>query len=172
MCAKRLMESLYIWLEATALSTWLRESPSLWAFPFVLILHTVGLAFFVGSNIAWDVRVLGFSLGIPLDALRRYFLVMWVGFWVNAFSGVLLLIAYPTKALTNPLFYAKLALIAFGVVLALRIRREVDGLGARPDATTLARMLAAVSLACWVAVIFAGRLLAYTCTRLTVDFPC
>jgi hypothetical protein len=172
MCAERLMESLYIWLEATALSTWLRESPSLWAFPFVLILHTVGLAFFVGSNIAWDVRVLGFSLGIPLDALRRYFLVMWVGFWVNAFSGVLLLIAYPTKALTNPLFYAKLALIAFGVVLALRIRREVDGLGARPDATTLARMLAAVSLACWVAVIFAGRLLAYTCTRLTVDFPC
>jgi hypothetical protein len=170
--AERLMESLYIWLEATALSTWLRESPSLWAFPFVLILHTVGLAFFVGSNIAWDVRVLGFSLGIPLEALRRYFLVMWVGFWVNAFSGVLLLIAYPTKALTNPLFYAKLALIAFGVVLALRIRREVDGLGARPDATTLARVLAAVSLACWVAVIFAGRLLAYTCTRLTVDFPC
>ena len=166
------MEPFFVWLEATSLSTWLRESPSLWAFPFVLILHTVGLAFFVGSNIAWDVRVLGFSLGIPLDALRRYFLVMWVGFWVNAFSGVLLLIAYPTKALTNPLFYAKLALIAFGVVLALRIRREVDGLGARPDATTLARMLAAVSLACWVAVIFAGRLLAYTCTRLTVDFPC
>jgi hypothetical protein len=165
------MESLYIWLEATSLSTWLRESPSLWAFPFVLILHTVGLAFFVGANVAWDVRVLGFSLGIPLDALRRYFLVMWAGFWVNAFSGVLLLLAYPTKALTNPLFYAKLALIAFGVVLAFRIRREVDLFG-KADATPLARALAAVSLACWIAVIFAGRLLAYTCTRLTVDFPC
>lgn len=166
------MESLYLWLEATALSTWLRESPSLWAFPFVLILHTVGLAFFVGANVAWDVRVLGFSLGIPLDALRRYFLVMWVGFWVNAFSGVLLLIAYPTKALTNPLFYAKLVLIAFGVVLAFRIRREVDGVATPADPSSLTRMLAAVSLACWVAVIFAGRLLAYTCTRLTVDFPC
>ena len=68
------MESLYISLEATSLSTWLRESPSLWAFPFVLILHTVGLAFFVGANVAWDVRVLGFSMGIPLDALKRYFL--------------------------------------------------------------------------------------------------
>lgn len=166
------MESLYIWLEATSLSTWLRESPSLWAFPFVLILHTVGLAFFVGANVAWDVRVLGFSAGIPLDALRRYFLLMWVGFWVNAFSGVLLLLAYPTKALTNPLFYAKLALIAFGVVLAFRIRREVAGLAPRADSSSLARMLAAVSLACWVAVIFAGRFLAYTCTRLTVDFPC
>ena len=166
------MEPFFVWLEATSLSTWLRESPSLWAFPFVLILHTVGLAFFVGTNVAWDVRVLGFSLGIPLEALRRYFLVMWAGFWINAFSGVLLLIAYPTKALTNPLFYAKLALIAFGVVLAFRIRRQVNGLVASADAPPMARMLAAVSLACWIAVIFAGRLLAYTCTRLTVDFPC
>ena len=166
------MEPFFVWLEATSLSTWLRESPSLWAFPFVLILHTVGLAFFVGTNVAWDVRVLGFSLGIPLEALRRYFLVMWAGFWINAFSGVLLLIAYPTKALTNPLFYAKLALIAFGVVLAFRIRREVSGLAARADAPSMARMLAAVSLVCWIAVIFAGRLLAYTCSRLTVDFPC
>ena len=166
------MEPFFVWIEATSLSTWLRESPSLWAFPFVLILHTVGLAFFVGTNVAWDVRVLGFSLGIPLEALRRYFLVMWAGFWINAFSGVLLLIAYPTKALTNPLFSTKLALIAFGVVLAFRIRREVNGLAALADAPSMARMLAAVSLVCWIAVIFAGRLLAYTCTRLTVDFPC
>jgi len=166
------MESFLVWLEATPLSTWLRESPSLWAFPFVLILHTVGLAFFVGANVAWDVRVLGFSMGIPLDALRRYFLVMWAGFWINAVSGVLLLIAYPTKALTNPLFYAKLALIGLGIALALRIRRGVQDVRADSDAPEPARTLAAVSLGCWVAVIFAGRLLAYTCTRLTVDSTC
>jgi len=166
------MESFFVWLEATPLSTWLRESPSLWAFPFVLILHTVGLAFFVGANVAWDVRVLGFSMGIPLDALRRYFLVMWAGFWINAVSGVLLLIAYPTKALTNPLFYAKLALIGLGIALALRIRRGVQDVRADSDAPEPARTLAAVSLGCWVAVIFAGRLLAYTCTRLTVDSTC
>ena len=166
------MESFFVWLEARPLSTWLRESPSLWAFPFVLILHTVGLAFFVGANVAWDVRVLGFSMGIPLDALRRYFLVMWAGFWINAVSGVLLLIAYPTKALTNPLFYAKLALIGLGIALALRIRRGVQDVRADSDAPEPARTLAAVSLGCWVAVIFAGRLLAYTCTRLTVDSTC
>jgi uncharacterized protein DUF6644 len=166
------MEPFFVWLEATPLSTWLRESPSLWAFPFVLILHTVGLAFFVGANLAWDVRVLGFSMGIPLDALRRYFLVMWAGFWINAVSGLLLLIAYPTKALTNPLFYAKLALIGFGILLALRIRREVQDVRLNSDSPPVTRTLAAASLACWVAVIFAGRLLAYTCTRLTVDFPC
>jgi len=166
------MEPFFVWAEGTSFSTWLRESPSLWAFPFILILHTVGLAFFVGANVAWDVRVLGFSLGIPLDALRRYFLVMWAGLWINAISGVLLLIAYPTKALTNPLFYVKLALIGFGIVLALRIRRGVQDVRPDGDAPSPVRTLAAASLACWIAVIFAGRLLAYTCTRLTVDFTC
>ena len=166
------MDPFFAWIENTTLSLWLRESPSLWAFPFVLILHTVGLAFFVGANVAWDVRVLGFSMGIPLDALRRYFLVMWAGFWINAVSGVLLLIAYPTKALTNPLFYAKLALIGLGIALALRIRRGVQDVRADSDAPEPARTLAAVSLGCWLAVIFAGRLLAYTCTRLTVDSTC
>ena len=167
------MDPLFTWLEATPFSTWLRDSPSLWVFPFILILHTVGLAFFVGANVAWDVRVLGFSPGIPLDALRRYFVVMWAGFWVNAVSGVLLLIAYPTKALTNPLFYTKLGLIALGIVLALRIRREVHGAGyGIAGVPVLARTLAGASLACWIAVIFAGRLLAYTCTRLMVDTRC
>ena len=166
------MESFFVWAEGTSFSTLLRESPSLWAFPFILILHTVGLAFFVGANVAWDVRVLGFSPGIPLDALRRYFLVMWAGFWINAVSGVLLLIAYPTKALTNPLFYLKLALIGFGIALALRIRRGVQAVRADGDAPKPVRALAAASLACWIAVIFAGRLLAYTCTRLTFDSSC
>jgi len=168
------MDPLFGWVEATALSFWLRESPSLWAFPFVLILHTVGLAFFVGANVAWDVRALGFLRGVTLQSLERYFLVMWMGFWTNAASGVLLLIAYPTKAMTNPLFYLKLMLIGVGLVLALRIRRYMR---ARPEAEGDAvpsglRTLAAASLACWVAVIFAGRFLAYTCTRLMVDFPC
>src|SRR5436189_1148 len=109
------MDPVFTWIETSGLSTWLRESPSLWAFPFVLILHTVGLAFLVGSNVALDVRVLGLARGVPLHTLERYSLVMWTGFWVNAASGVLLLIAYPTKALTNPLFYVKLALIAIGL---------------------------------------------------------
>src|SRR5262249_3560367 len=112
------MDGFFGWLEATALSTWLRDSPSLWAFPFVLILHTVGLAFMVGANVAWDVRALGFLQGVRLQSMQRYFLVMWSAFWLNASSGLLLLIAYPTKALTNPLFYVKLTLIGAGLVLA------------------------------------------------------
>jgi hypothetical protein len=98
---------------------------------------------------------------------------MWIGLSINAVSGVLLLIAYPTKALTNPLFYVKLALIGVGIWAALRLRRDVQGRGSGGEALpSRVRALAGASLACWVAVIFAGRFLAYTCTRLTVDTIC
>jgi hypothetical protein len=158
-------------IESTVLSIWLRESPSLWAFPFVLILHTVGLAFLVGANVALDVRLLGLAQGVPPPTLTRYDVVMWAGFWLNAVSGVLLLIAYPTKALTNPLFYAKLVLIAAGLVLACALR---SWLGDRGGEGTLrlpltVRALAVASLVCWGASITAGRFLAYTYSRLTVD---
>lgn len=168
------MDPFFVWLEATPLSTWLREEPSLWAFPFVLILHTVGLAFLVGANVAIDARVLGLARGVPLLSLRRYYRAMWAGFWVNAFSGVLLLIAYPTKALTNPLFYAKLLLIGLALALASAIKRQmmIGAVAAGVRAPQALQVLAAASLACWVLSITAGRFLAYTCSRLTADSPC
>lgn len=165
------MDPYFTWIETTALSTWLRESPSLWAFPFVLILHTVGLAFLVGSNVALDVRVLGVAGGVPLRTLERYSVVMWSGFWLNAVSGVLLLLAYPTKALTNPLFYVKLALIVIGLGMWTKMRARLRALPV-PEAQVLPprlKALAVASLVCWGAAITAGRLLAYTYTRLTVD---
>jgi hypothetical protein len=168
------MDAFFTSIETSALSVWLRESTTLWAFPFVLILHTVGLAFLVGANVAIDLRALGRAMGVPLISMRRYYRAMWAGFWVNAVSGVLLLIAYPTKALTNPVFYLKLLLIAAGLVLAVKIRvYTMSGtVGATDSAPRPLRKLAAVSLLVWALSITAGRLLAYTCTRLMVDTPC
>lgn len=163
------MDPVFRWIETSALSVWLRESTSIWAFPFVLILHAVGLAFLVGANVAIDARTLGLAAGVPLASLRRYFTVMWLGFWVNAVSGILLLIAYPTKALTNPLFFVKLALIGAGMALTLPFR-QVMRHGATSASPRL-KLAAVASLLCWAASITAGRLLAYTYTRLLVGDP-
>ena len=158
------------WIEQTAVSLWIREG-SLWAFPIILILHTVGLAFLVGANVALDVRLLGFARGVPLHAMLPFFRAMWIGFWVNAASGVLLLITYPTKALTNPLFYLKLGLIAVAVTHARWVRAQIarnptyGGVGL----PTMARLASAAALVCWIAAITAGRLLAYTYTYLMAD---
>jgi hypothetical protein len=168
------MDPFFLWIEGSWLSVWMREATTLWAFPFVLILHTVGLAFLVGANVAIDIRALGGMPGVPMISLWRYYRWMWAGFWVNAFSGVLLLIAYPTKALTNPLFFVKLSFIAAGLLVAKIIRRELmsGSVGANATAPPQLRLLAAASLLIWVVSITTGRLLAYTCSRLTVDTTC
>src|SRR5256714_13021738 len=112
-------------IEESGLSTWLRESESPFAFYFVLLFHTFGLALLVGANAVIDLRLLGIERDIPLAPLKRLFGIMWLGFAINAVSGVLLLIAYPTKALTNPVFYIKLVLIAIAVWVMTRLSSRV-----------------------------------------------
>lgn len=161
------------WVESTALSQWVVGSPSMFAFPGILTFHAIGMGFAVGISAALDLRILGVAPGIPLADMRRFMPFLWGGFWMNAVSGVLLLIGYPTKALTNPVFYLKLALIAAAMVLLVRISRRAfaDRSGGSlhpPDPITpRLRNLAIASLVCWTSAITAGRLLAYTYHRLT-----
>src|SRR5262245_43141321 len=111
------MDPFLIWLEATSLSVWVRESTSVFAFPGILSAHAIGMGLAAGINTAFALHVLGVAPGVPTQELRRFVPIMWFGFWLNAVSGVLLLIAYPTKALTNPVFYVKLTLIALAMGL-------------------------------------------------------
>src|SRR5688500_15549383 len=100
--------ALFLWVESTALSTWVRESPSMLAFPSILAVHAIGMAFLVGACAAMDLRILGLAPRIPLSSTTALLPVMRVGFWLNAVSGVILLIGFPTKHLTNDVFYFKL----------------------------------------------------------------
>ena len=147
-------------LQSSALSTWVRESPSIWAYPTILTLHTLGLGVLVGANWMVDLRVLGFARAVPLSALSRAFRVMWAGFSVNAVSGVLLFVADPSKATT--LFMWKLGIILAGVALIVALKRRVYGRGADMDAAGAGvKVMAFVSLALWVAAIATGRWMAY-----------
>jgi len=161
------------WLEATALSQWVVGSPSIaFGFPGILVLHAIGMGLAAGLSVALDLRILGVARAIPLIQMRGYLPILWAGFWLNAGSGVLLLIGYPTKALTNPVFYLKLVLIAIGMTILVRVSRRVAAAAGRGEtdetlAAALKRM-AVVSIVCWAGAVTAGRLLAYTYLRLTV----
>lgn len=157
-----------IWLESTALSQWIVGSESMFAFPGILALHAIGMGFAVGICLALDLRILGVAPGVRIVEMRRFVPVVWAAFWLNAVSGVLLLIGYPTKALTNPVFYLKLLLIGVGLWLFKRIGRRVfDDAGDERARSPLVQRLAIFSLVCWVGAITAGRFLAYTYHRLT-----
>jgi hypothetical protein len=156
-------------IEDTGLSTWLRESESPFAFYFILLFHTFGLALLVGANVVVDLRLLGIARGIPLAPLQRLFRIMWIGFAMNAVTGVLLVIAYPTKSLTNWDFYLKLAVIGLAVWVMQRLKSEVFEDASLSEADMMARgaALAKWSLFLWFGAITAGRLLAYTYKYLT-----
>lgn len=156
------MDPFFIWVERLPYSVWVREDISLFAFPFMLILHAVGMGLLAGLHIAICLRVLGLAPGVPLPAMRSYFPFLWFGLAINVFSGVSLLMAYPTKALTNPLFYLKLSLIAAALLSLRWMRRNVFAVTLPP----LASRVAGLSIFFWVSAIFAGRWLAYTYTRL------
>ena len=156
-------------IEQTSFSTWIRESPSLFAFYFILLFHTLGLSIVVGANTVVDLRLLGVAPGLPLKPLKGLFRIMWAGLTINVLTGLLLLFAYPTKALTNPVFYAKLTLIALAVITMQRISVRVFGNAglSEPDMMAKGKTMAILSLAFWASAVSAGRLLSETYTYLT-----
>src|SRR5437867_3428821 len=166
------MAAFLIWLEATGFSTWLRESPSVFAFPAVLSCHTIGMGLVAGINGAIALRILGVAPGVPIQQMKRFLPVMWFGFWLNAVSGVALLIGYPTKALTNPVFYLKLGLIAIALVLVRMIGRRIfaESTSVSTVGFGSVKAVARGQRVCWAGAITAGRLLAYTYSRLMMTF--
>ena len=162
------MQPFFVWLESSAFSMWLRNSESIFAFPAILTLHTASMGFLAGLSAAIDLRVLGFAPRVPLREMKKFLPIIWISFWVSMITGINLLIAYPTKALTNPIFYLKLMLIALSIVVVRLIAtralptRSFDS-GPLPRNV---RTLAAISIICWLLLIWAGRALPYTYGRL------
>ena len=156
-------------IENTGFSTWLRETESPFGFYFVLLFHTFGLALLVGPSVVVDLRLLGVARSIPLAPMRKFFRIMWAGFAINATTGILLVIAYPTKSLTNLDLYIKLSIIALAVWVMWRIQKNVFDETSLSEANRIARgaALAKYSLVLWFGAITAGRLLAYTYKYLT-----
>jgi len=150
-------------IEQSGFSTWVRESGSLWSYASILFLHTVGLAFLVGLNVVIDLRLLGFARRLPILPMERFYRMMWMGFWINAVSGTILLAADATTKLMNPTFYIKMGFIAVGMVVMVVMRRTVfrdPQLDARP-VSAFGKGLAWASILCWTGAITAGRLMAY-----------
>ena len=127
------------------------------------------MALLVGSSVVIDLRILGVAPDLPLVPLKELYRVIWVGFWIQVVSGVFLLIAYPTKALTNPDFYIKLALIGLAVTITQVLKNRVFSDPSLSEAGMMAKgkVFATWSLIFWVGAVTAGRMLAYTYSYLT-----
>jgi hypothetical protein len=156
------MEEFLLKLQESDFGMWVSAAPTLLAYPTILMLHTVGLAMIVGPAWVLDLRLLGYGARLPVETLRGAFRVMWIGFFINASTGIALFISEADDKGLKWIFWVKLTAIALALVVTTRLRRAVFDGGEAPDvAPPRARSLAKASLFLWLLAITAGRLMAY-----------
>ena len=136
-----------------------------WAWPIAESLHFFGLCVLIGTVGTFDLRLLGFASRVPIAVVHR--LIPWglLGFALNAATGALFLMTEPAQYIYNPAFHLKLAFLAVAGLNAsafyLTSYRHVFGSQAMLVAPARAKLIAAVSLCMWVAIIVCGRLITF-----------
>jgi hypothetical protein len=157
------METLRLWLEGTAVSHFMNWS--WWAWPTAESLHFIGLALLIGTVGVFDLRLIGVAKDLPPALLQR--LVPWGigGFGLSVVTGALFFSGIPGMYMGNPAFWIKIVLLlaaGTNVIVYYRfVGDRVAALGAGESAPPLARALGAISLALWISILIAGRMIAF-----------
>src|SRR5688572_11219915 len=152
------------WLQSTWVGLLVAES--LWGYPLLETIHSLGMAMLIGSLGLINLRVLGVKPELPLLGMRQLVPLAWVGFTLNAISGTLLFTSDAVYFFASYTFRIKMILIVLGglnaALLGQRVFREAaaGAVAAAPAAGT--KWIAATSLVFWIGAVCAGRLIAYT----------
>ena len=120
------------------------------------------MALVVGINIAINLRLVGFLPRFPLAPLFQLYRLHWLAAAVIFLSGLSLLMAYPAKALTNPVFYLKLSALVSALLISRYFQKMLALTGENFELERLVPRLAYLSLVLWIVTVTAGRFLAYT----------
>jgi len=110
-----------------------------------------------------DFAILGLWPRMPLKPLEKMFPILFAGFFLNAFTGLSILMKDATTTGLNPAFYVKIVFVFLGMWLLFVTRRRVFERPEleRGEIPAHAKLLAWASLLCWFSAIIAGRLIAY-----------
>jgi hypothetical protein len=156
---------LFVTLDQSAVAVTVRES--LWIYPLLETLHVIGIALVFGSILQFDLRVLGVSKALPLDVLGRHLLPwVWIGFALNAVTGILMFVSDAVEFSVNIALQIKLVLIVLAglnaLVFQMRFAPQSAAIGeTTSDSPGAAKFSAALSITLWLAIVVAGRMMAY-----------
>ena len=147
-------------LENTTLSIWLRESGI--AFFTSLTLHSIAMAFVIGVNFAIAFRLVRAVPEFELKPFLKFYKLYWLSVVVIFLSGCALLLAYPAKALTNPIFYIKFSLLTIGLIISWWLQNQMQIIKNNEFSRDKYFWVAMISVFIWIGTITTGRFLAYT----------
>ncbi len=158
------MLALAQWLSATPLSLAARALD--WLVPLLQTIHILAIAMVVSSVFMIDLRILGLARTQSIsETARRFAPWIWSGLVVLAISGVALIVVEPMRALPNPAFQIKMALLAVAIAGTCLFQISLRGGAAFWESSgsrrTIANALAVSAFLLWCVIAGAGRLIAY-----------
>ena len=153
------------WVDGLPSSVALRES--IWTYPIIESLHSVGIALFIGLLLIWDLRLMGFGL-TSLSVSRVWSrLIPWITFGALLMmaTGVMLFFAKPLYFWANVYFRVKLITLVLAVLNAAAFHFGIEKHLASWDTAKrlplAAKLAGGASMALWAGVIVFGRFIAY-----------
>jgi len=153
------------WIQATGFFTALRGSA--YAYPIVLSMHMLGIAFFGGMVLMTDLRLLGFAMREHSisDVLDQFRVPKRWGLLLVVTCGILMAGSKAEEYYYNTFFRAKLILLAAVVLQELVFYRGVyadpAALDQAPGTPGTVKTAAALSLLLWASIACCGRGIGY-----------
>ena len=153
------------WLSQTPVSMTFQSVG--WIIPMVQSVHILAIAIVMSSVVMVDLRLMGLMGHTQsISGLARRFIPwVWWSLLVLLVTGAVLITAEPRRDLLNPVFQAKMALLAVAMaVTALfqaTVARNMEIWDLTPNRRTGAWVTAVVSLLVWTAILGCGRWIAY-----------
>jgi hypothetical protein len=117
----------------------------------------------VGLFTMRDLKIVGMFNGIRTTTFLSLGKLGWIGFVINAVSGILLFSAEATWFLTSKPFLIKIIMIFIAAILSAIIQNKLrtSSLGGNDNIDGSLKITAMVSTFCWMGAIVSGRLIAY-----------
>jgi hypothetical protein len=149
------------WIASTRLGVATREIP--WLFPTFETLHFIGLCILLGAMLIVDLRLLGRFRDVAPANVLKFSHVAAVGLAINLVSGIGFFASDPFNYWSNPAFQIKvlLLIVAFANIawFELGARRRILALPVGEDTPLGTKLVGALSLTLWFAILILGRLL-------------
>jgi hypothetical protein len=150
-------------LESSPFSVWVKGD-SLWGWPFVVTIHTLGTAVVIGLIFIITLRLLGLFETIPYTSLKRLFPVLWVAFVVEFATGFALWATKPTRYVVDGAFLLKFLFVIVGIALTVYLygtmKREAAAWDTSGAVSSNGVKFIAPTLLAWCTVLVLARLTA------------